>query len=191
MDNASVQEERTEYSEDKLRELVLYIAGKSVEDPNYGATKLNKLLFFSDFLAYGLLGKAITGASYQRLPRGPAPRELTNLVKEMETSNEAFLYERPYFGYRQKRLLPNRPSHLEVFVASEIALVDQVIEILSGKNAAEVSELSHLQLGWKLAEDREDIPYESIFLSNEDPTQEDLRRALDLAEEENAQSYAV
>ena len=35
---------------DKFRELILYIAQESEGDPNFGATKLNKILFFCDFL---------------------------------------------------------------------------------------------------------------------------------------------
>lgn len=62
------------YSEEKLRELILYIAYKSKADPRCGAVKLNKLLYYADFTAYRLLGRSITGAEYQHLQEGPAPR---------------------------------------------------------------------------------------------------------------------
>lgn len=61
------------YSEEKLRELILYIAQKSKTDPRCGAVKLNKLLYYADFSAYRLLGRAITGAEYQHLKKGRRP----------------------------------------------------------------------------------------------------------------------
>lgn len=36
----------------RLAELILYIAEKCERDPNFGATKLNKILTFADFSAY-------------------------------------------------------------------------------------------------------------------------------------------
>ena len=47
----------------KLRELILYVAERCENDPDFGALKLNKILFNADFIAYALTGKAITGAS--------------------------------------------------------------------------------------------------------------------------------
>ncbi len=47
--------------EAKLVELILYIADKCENDPHFGKTKLNKILFFSDMLYYGFFGNAITG----------------------------------------------------------------------------------------------------------------------------------
>lgn len=40
----------------KMKELILYLASRSEEDPRFSATKLNKLLFYCDFTAYRRLG---------------------------------------------------------------------------------------------------------------------------------------
>src|SRR5258708_19742785 len=63
----------------KLAELILFISERSEGDPRFGAGKLNKLLFYSDFGAYRLFGKSITGQQYQNLSNGPAPRRLAAL----------------------------------------------------------------------------------------------------------------
>ena len=55
---------------------VVLVDLRSQDDRAFGATKLNNLLYFSDFQAYGALERSITGATYQRLDHGPAPREL-------------------------------------------------------------------------------------------------------------------
>ncbi len=51
----------------KFRELILFIARETKDDRSCGATKLNKILFYSDFRAYEQLGRSITGECYQNL----------------------------------------------------------------------------------------------------------------------------
>ena len=68
----------------KLQELILYIARRSEDDRHFGANKLNKLLFYSDFLAYAKTGRSFTGAPYERLEHGPAPRGLAAALEELK-----------------------------------------------------------------------------------------------------------
>lgn len=60
----------------KLKNMILFFAKESQGDPKFGATKLNKQLFYSDFLSFGRTGKPISGHPYFRLPMGPAPKQL-------------------------------------------------------------------------------------------------------------------
>lgn len=62
--------------ERKMRELALYLTAKSEKDLHFSPAKLNKLLFYCDFVAYLQLGCSITGYSYQKLPSGPAPKAI-------------------------------------------------------------------------------------------------------------------
>lgn len=165
----------------KFKELLLYVAQKSLDDPHFGATKLNKILFYSDFLAYGQLGHSITEATYQRLNHGPAPVHLRPAERELEEEGAAEVIEVPRFNLMQRRLIPKRRARLTDFSADEIALVDEVIDALRGYSAAAASELSHLEKGWQLVGDREVIPYEFVFLSSEPLTSEDVRRAQEVA----------
>jgi hypothetical protein len=82
------------YREDKLAELVLYIAKQTRGDQAAGATKLNKYLYFADFSAVRRLGRPITGADYQKLRFGPAPRRLTPVRERLLRTGDARLEER-------------------------------------------------------------------------------------------------
>jgi len=84
-------------NEKKFQELMLYIASRSADDQKFGATKLNKILFYADFQAYLSLGKSITGAEYQRLGNGPAPRELKSLEADLIEKKFAILQEEPVY----------------------------------------------------------------------------------------------
>ncbi len=150
----------------KFQELILYIARKSACDPNFGATKLNKILFYADFLAYRQHGTSITGQPYFKLPNGPAPRTLKPMIQQMESSGVCTELEVNYFGRTQRRIVARREPDFALFSPAEIALVDEVIQLLWDNNAREVSELSHRFIGWQAAKVREDIPFETVFVGD-------------------------
>lgn len=154
----------------KLRELVLHIAEASETDPRFGATKLNSLLYFSDFEAFGILGRPITGATYRKLDRGPVPIELLSVLSELEREGEVTRIQRRYLHLTQKRVLPLRSPDLSAFSGAEIAIVDSVIHELRAGNAAQAPALSHIEVGWQIAGDGEVIPYHSVYLSDRHPT---------------------
>jgi hypothetical protein len=161
----------------KFKELILYVAQKSESDPYYGAVKLNKILFFSDFLAYGKLGHPITGETYRKRQYGPAPTDLLQIREQMIEAKEAAMKRRDHFGNMQERLEALREPDLSLFGGAEIAIVDEVLEQLRGKNATEVSELSHRFSGWQDAQDDEIIPYQTVFISDRAFSESELRHA--------------
>jgi len=168
----------------KLKELILYISARCFDHRKYGATKLNKILFFSDFIAYERFGKPITGEEYFKLPKGPAPRYLVPVREEMMAAHDLDIALIEVFGRTQERPVPLRKPNLELFEPREISLVDEVIEALKDKNAEEVSELSHYFVGWKLAAEKEIIPYHSVFsheMTESDVTEGHIQKGLEIA----------
>jgi hypothetical protein len=166
----------------KFKELVLYIAEKSAEDPMFGATKLNKILFFADFLSFGLAGHSITGATYQRERNGPVPTELKPMEREIEKSEDGYFIHKRYFNLIQKRLIPKRAANRQRFSAEELDLINDVIQNLSGSNATDVSNLSHQRSrAWQIADEGEKIPYTAVFLSTRKASPSDIQRGRELA----------
>jgi hypothetical protein len=167
-------------SDKKLKELVLYIAGKSQGDETFGAIKLNKLLFYADFLAYLNFGKPITHQDYFRLPKGPAPRRFVPVWEQMLAGGDIVIKSKEYFGFPQNRIVPLRKANLSLFDPDEIDLVDRVIEIHRGKTASEISDESHGFMGWALARDQETIPYAVALVSRRPLTKTESRHAKSL-----------
>ena len=165
----SNKRDQSTFDEEKFRELLVYVARRSADDPTFGSVKLNKILYYADFAAFRLLGQPITGATYQKLHEGPAPRELLRCRAELIRSGKANIESVPYFTGIQKRLVITHgcEADTEIFNPQEIELVDQVINYFWGKTAREVSDFSHREPGWILSEDRETIPYETALLSAE------------------------
>jgi len=162
--------------EKKLIELILYISKLCADDPFFGSTKLNKILYFSDFLAYGSFGKAITGVAYQHLEKGPAPRMLFPVRARMIEGGDLRLDSRmDPFGYEQKRPFALREANLDLFEFKELTLVNHVKVALAQANATEASNISHREVGYKTTKMKETIPYASIFLSDEPLNQAEIK----------------
>lgn len=153
----------------KLEELVLYISNQCSDHKLFGAIKLNKILFYSDFLYYQTSGKSITGAEYQKLERGPAPRRMLPVLAKLQGDGSVIVKERSMLvcGARrtQKRPVAQREPDLSIFTGGEIAFVDSIIQQLKDETACSVSDMSHDHLGWRLARMNETIPYEAAFLA--------------------------
>jgi hypothetical protein len=164
----------------KLRELILLISEWSQADPKFGAIKLNKLLFHSDFSAYLTLGTPVTGQEYFALPQGPAPRRLKFITESMKKQEELAYKEVLYFGHIQKRPVPLRSPDLSAFTTAELNLVHQTIEKFWNLSATEISDQSHIFLGWKVAKERETIPYSTAFVGRRPPTPRERERGLQL-----------
>jgi hypothetical protein len=154
--------------EDKMRELVLYVSLRCQQDRWFGKVKLNKLLFFADFFAYGKLGTPITGFEYQALDQGPAPRRMVPLLTELEQENALVFQVVPVFNYEQRRPIALRNPNLSQFSGEEIALVDEVVAQYWDLTATQISNLSHELDGWKLVDIGETIPYHTVFRVNND-----------------------
>ena len=167
-------------SDKKLRELILLICNRSENDPPFGATKLNKLLFFCDFIAYLEYGSPITGHEYFRLPKGPAPKKLVPIRERMKSRGELAYKQVDYFSYKQERPIALREPDVSEFSAREIDLVDRVVRKFLNKTASEISEYSHGFIGWKIAKQRELIPYHMALIGTRKPTPDEEKRGLKL-----------
>ncbi len=170
--------------EAKLGELILYVSQKSAMDPKFGSVKLNKILYLSDFLAFGIWGEPITGVPYQHLKKGPAPKRLVPIRDELVSRRDLAIQELPLkSGNLQKHPVNLREPKLDLFSGKEIALVDKVIEALWGLDAEEASEFSHRFVGWKMTKENDPIPYGSIFISDEPLSEAETLRGQQLAKE--------
>jgi len=164
----------------RFKELILYVSEACLDDPTFSRTKLLKILFFSDFEAFGRYGKPITGMPYKKLPYGPAPAMFPQLQAEMLRDQLIRIVARRVYEHERQRVLPLKAPDVEHFSAREISLVDSWIRFFWNKTAKEVSRYSHGK-AWKLANEGDSIPYEAVFISNEPVTDEDAATAKNLA----------
>jgi hypothetical protein len=155
--------------DERLRELILYIADVCRESATFGKTALNKILWRADFESYVQRRKPLTGARYQSLERGPAPKRMKPVLNEMERDGEAVVRSVMYYGYEQQRVIALRSANLSSFTGDEIALLNRIIKECSEETAKSLSDQSHGN-AWLLGNALGAIPYEAAFLSDEEPS---------------------
>ena len=174
----------------KLRELILYIADRLESDVHFGMTKLNKVILFVDVLAYLRYGTPVTGTQYMKLPHGPVPVHMKQIIEEMQEADDIAIREQQKLQYIQKRVIPLRNANLDDFTARDIALVEEVIDDCTDFNAKWISLLSH-GTAWKVAGEKEIIPYTAFFLSDRQQlTEEDIEEGQSLIKQHGWEVYA-
>lgn len=170
-------------SDKRLGELILLICQKSAGDDNFGAVKLNKLLFYSDFFAYARWAESITGADYWNLSEGPAPRRLVQVRQQLIKAKAlAIQHVDLPLGLVQQRPIQLRRPDRSLFNNAQLDLIDEVIAENRNLTAKQISDKSHREWGWKLTKEKEKIELDTIFLSPEPLTDIEQKRALAMLE---------
>jgi hypothetical protein len=172
--------ELQESREQKLAELILYISKLSEGDETFGSTKLNKLLFYSDYTAYLKLGTPITSVAYLRLDHGPAPVNLVRLRDRLVHTGVLQMVTTRFHNRTQEKPIALRETDFSVFSAQEISIVDRIVNQFKGMRAAEISDLSHNFVGWRLAKKNEVIPYSVARVHRREPTLKEIAYAQEL-----------
>lgn len=131
-------------------------------------TKMNKLLFYSDFIHYRNYGRGISGNTYVAMQYGPVPRNWSSLYGQLQG---CALMEHIY---------PNGTSGTRIEIASvdkafnaledsEIKTIEQVCQVFGSMNAKQISDASHKEQGWiDNVGTRGAISYQESFKINSD-----------------------
>ena len=147
----------------KFKSVLLYILERCAGKPNVGETVIYKLLYFSDFNYYEIYEEHLSGASYRKLPFGPAPKRFDTIVAAMIEKGELQKIKTEYYGKPQTRYLPLAKPDLTLFKASEKEIIDKVIDQMSDWSAAMISDYSHNDKPWRATKMNENIDYELAF----------------------------
>ena len=115
-------------------------------------TNLNKALFYLDLVALRDTGQTITGAEYVALPQGPAvdgyKKELIPALDHMGVA------EQDNDGMGKPVVLKMAPKSYHFLDDHLRARAQEVAAFVARKTAAQISDLSHDNPGWKIAFDK-------------------------------------
>ncbi|MDB5659823.1 MAG: hypothetical protein JWS10_2438 [Cypionkella sp.] len=174
--------------QDRLRQLILYICTKNIGAKYFGRVKLNKILWKSDFSSYAIRQVPVTGRAYQRLPQGPAPKEMMPLYREMLRDGVVREEITDFGGGKiEKRPSALHQPNLALFSAEDISFVDSAITYYWAMTGTETSDDSH-GAAWSTRHDGDPMPYESAFLSDRPLLPLHIQRLQRLAEQNDIRS---
>jgi transcriptional regulator with XRE-family HTH domain len=148
---------------EKFKQVLLYVLERCAGKPNVGETVLNKLLYFIEFNFYERYEEHMIGATFKKLQFGPVPQNMDLVLSKMEEDGTIKMFKAEYHGFLQKRYMPLTKPNLQELRASEIEIIDQVINQLSDFSARAISDYSHKDLPWKATQDGDVIDYELAF----------------------------
>ncbi len=123
-------------------------------------TKLNKLLFYADFLHYKEYGASITGARYIHLPYGPVLDNyefyFASLIHE---DGSIQVIEKKFRDYIGEVLTSNNQPDIGVFSPSELRILAKVKEHFQEYSATSISEKAHQEIGYLETDELDPISY--------------------------------
>lgn len=140
----------------KLEVVIDYFASKL---DYISKTKLNKLLFYTDFIYFSRYTKSMIGLTYIKNHYGPVPQKADLLygllVEEGSIEWEPFGYMNGYTG----EYIKSNVYEEYIFDKKEEEVLRRVVELFKDDNANEISKKSHEEIGWKNTEMKSRIPY--------------------------------
>lgn len=140
-----------DFSIEKLASMTAYIAARGKE---IYKTKLNKLLFYADFINYYLHGTSISGAAYVHLPYGPVPDGYQQMLTNLNLSGAISIERQP--GYER---ITAADADFEQLSDKERQTLDWVLQNYGDLSASAISELSHREKAYRFTRTGEEIAY--------------------------------
>lgn len=124
-------------------------------------TKLNKLLFYVDFLAHKALGHSITGSPYRAIQHGPVPTDYDTLLERLEQDGYITREEVDFGDYAGVRICVGKTTtHLDKLPdPGECAVIEHVAKHFHHFNAKAIRDLSHREAAYLQTPQRKLISY--------------------------------
>ena len=153
------------FDREKFKALVLYVIWRAGEQRDFGSTKLNKVLWFSDARANEALGRPITGEAYVRQKFGPVPKHILDVQQELEDEGKIAVWNEPFHDHKITRYRAFQPPDTTLFAQEELSLIDWWIKhIDENHTATSISQKSH-DYAWRIAAMGEEVPLYAFLAS--------------------------
>ncbi len=152
---------------EKITEMIVYFSDKL----SPFKTKMNKLLFYADFLMFKQSCFSISGMRYKAIEMGPVPINFQSIFEYLANKDEIdiFTTEFPqgYIG-EQFKAKNDRPFRVELFSENELNVLEKVANVFKPTSTNQIIEISHLEEAWKKNEKNKSvISYEYAFDLNQ------------------------
>ena len=128
----------------KIKNILLYFIEKG-----HGVfiTKMNKLLFYTDFLSYRTSGKGMTGLRYKAIQYGPVPVRWDRIYSFYDDIQQEIVQ---LSDDREGTILvSNLSPDMEDFSEEELEILESVYERFKNEASKKISGTSHQEEAWK------------------------------------------
>lgn len=148
---------------EKFTEMVVYFS----EQIKPYKTKMNKLLFYADFLMFKQSCFSISGVRYNAIDMGPVPHNFQSVFEYLANEDEIDIFYTEFanggFG-EQFVARADRPFNSSLFTEIELDVLKKIVTTFKTTSTNDIIELSHLEKAWKENEKTKNvISYEYAF----------------------------
>lgn len=152
---------------DKFTEMVVYFSDKL----SPFKTKMNKLLFYADFLMFKQSCFSISGVRYKAINMGPVPNNFQSIFEYLANENKIDIeiseFPNGYIG-EQFKSRKDRKFNPNLFTEDELETLSRVASEFKETSTNDIIKLSHLEEAWKNNEkERKIISYDYAFELNQ------------------------
>ncbi|MFZ1749425.1 MAG: type II TA system antitoxin MqsA family protein [Saprospiraceae bacterium] len=148
---------------EKFTEMVVYFA----EQIAPFKTKMNKLLFYADFLMFKHTCFSISGVRYRAIDMGPVPNNFQSIFEYLANKDEIDIYTTEFAGGytgEQFKAKKERKFNPNIFSKEELTVLDRISTVFKSTSTNDIIESSHLEEAWKKNEKEKNvISYEYAF----------------------------
>ncbi|HUR98104.1 MAG TPA: Panacea domain-containing protein [Pyrinomonadaceae bacterium] len=141
------------FSLEKMAAMVSYLSARTTD---LYKTKLNKLLFYSDFANFYLTGTSISGSRYLHLPYGPVPEAYE---ETLETLNHYGVIDISRQNSAEL-VRSGENSTVEFLTSEEVQSLEWALATYGRMTATQLTEISHRERAYKNTRTGEEIAYE-------------------------------
>ena len=133
---------------DKLTEMVVFFA----ERLSPYKTKMNKLLFYADFLMFRQSCFSISGVRYRAIDMGPAPNNYQSIFEYIANNQEIDIHTTEFpdgYAGEQFSVRKDRIFNPVLFSDAELKTLHKVADAFKETSTREIIDLSHQESAWK------------------------------------------
>ena len=144
---------------DRLKNILLFFISKG---NGVFFTKMNKLLFYADFMAYRVTGKSVSGLAYKAIAHGPVPVRWDRIYSFYDEIDQEIVQFSD--GREGTKLVSKLSPDMAEFSDDELKILEYVSQRFKNETPTQISETSHEEEAWKKYKDSDKlISFEMAF----------------------------
>lgn len=158
---ANVNDGFKKFDFNKFKNMVIYLISNGVK---LSKTRLNKLLFYCDFIYFSENSVSMSGATYIHDHYGPVPSDFELLYTVLRDQN--IIDSVPFSDGHGEELSTNMKPDNSYFNRQELSILDVVLSKFKDYNAKRITEYSHQEKAYMNTSSKSIISYKYAFELN-------------------------
>lgn len=153
-DQHTIEDGFSKFDLDKFTNMVLYFAQNN---PKLSKTRLNKLLFYSDFRFFKENSVSISGTTYIHDYYGPVPSDFELLYTLLKDNDE--IETKPFNDGHGEMFISAQEFNKNLFTNEELKVLKTVSDDFKDYNAKKITDYSHQEKAYQDTKMKAVIPY--------------------------------